>query len=189
MLKLFRSTGYSSILAPGETRVATHPGWLVLGLSLWVGFVCNVGLWRVVAAGQPEHLRAALTTGVFAAAATGTLLSMLGWRRTFKLAATIWLVLAALAACGIWLQDLPFDSRLLAKGLRALLPTWTSLMRWQAPALLAVLALVPLLWLWRTPLRRLSGPTQLAVNVIGMAIGCAVLLASGTLLTSGLLQP
>lgn len=187
MLKLFRSTGYSSILVPGETRVATHPGWLVLGLSLWVGFVCNVGLWRVVAAGQPENLRGALTTGVFAAAATGTVLSLLGWRRTFKPAATVCLVLAALAACGIWLQALPFDSRLMANGLRALLPTWPSLMRWQVPALLGVLALLPLVWLWSTPLRRLSGPTQLAVNATGMAIGGAVLLASGTLLARGLI--
>lgn len=189
MLKLFRSTGYSSILAPGETRVATHPAWMVLGLSLWVGFVCNVGLWRVLAAGEPEQLRAALATGVFTAAATGTLLSLLGWRRTFKLAATLWILLAALVACGIWLQALPFDASLLAKGVRALLPTWDSLMRWQVPALLAVLALLPLLWLWRTPLRRLSGPTQLAVNIAGMAIGGAVQLASGALLATGLLQP
>lgn len=187
MLKLFRSTGYSSILVPGETRVATHPGWLVLGLSLWVGFACNVGLWRVVVAGQPEQLRVALTAGVLVAAATGILLSLLGWRRTFKPAATVCLVLAALAACGIWVQALPFDTRLMANGLRALLPTWPSLMRWQVPALLVVLALIPVWWLWTTPLRRLSGPSQLAVNVTGMAIGAAVLLASGTLLARGLL--
>ena len=41
-LKLFRSTGYSSILAPGESRVATHPGWVILAISLWIGFACNV---------------------------------------------------------------------------------------------------------------------------------------------------
>ena len=45
-LKLFRSTGYSSILAPGESRVATHPGWVILAISLWIGFACNVALWR-----------------------------------------------------------------------------------------------------------------------------------------------
>lgn len=187
MLKLFRSTGYSSILVPGETRVATHPGWLVLGLSLWVGFVCNVGLWRVAATGQSEQLRAALTAGVFVAAATGTLLSLLGWRRTFKPAATACLVLAALAACGIWLQALPFDTRLLANGLRALMPAWASMARWQVPALLAVLAFIPVWWLWSTPLRRLSGPSQLAANITGMAIGAVVLLGSGTLLARGLI--
>ena len=47
-LKLFRSTGYSSILAPGETRIATHPGWLILAISLWIGFACNVAVWREV---------------------------------------------------------------------------------------------------------------------------------------------
>ena len=50
-LKLFRSTGYASILSPGETRVATHPGWLMAAVSAWVGFACNVALWRAFVAG------------------------------------------------------------------------------------------------------------------------------------------
>ena len=45
-LKLFRSTGYSTLLMPGEARLAMHPGWLVLATSLWLGLACNVALWR-----------------------------------------------------------------------------------------------------------------------------------------------
>ena len=186
MLKLFRSTGYSSILVPGETRVAMHPAWLVLGLSLWVGLACNVGLWRLVTTGRGTDLQAALMTGLFAAAATGVFLSLMGWRRTLKLAATGWLLLAALIACSLWLRSLPFDASLLQKGPRELMPAWSSLTRWQAPALLVALALPPMLWVWNIPLRRLSGPAQLAANVTGMALGGVVLLASGYVLARGL---
>ena len=48
-LKLFRSTGYSSIFAPGQSRLAMHPGWMIAALGAWAGFVCNVALWRELA--------------------------------------------------------------------------------------------------------------------------------------------
>lgn len=186
-LKLFRSTGYSSILSPGETRVATHPGWLVLATSMWIGFVCNVALWRelIPESDSGRGLAWALTAGLFGAAASGAVLSLLGWRRTFKPAATVLLLLAALAACGIWFQSLPMDASLLDKGFAALLPAWPSLLRWQVPVLLLVLALLPMLWLWNTQVRRLPGPEQLGVNAAGMAAGAAVLVASGYFLLRG----
>ena len=186
-LKLFRSTGYSSILAPGETRVATHPGWLVLATSLWIGFASNVALWRALISGveSGRGLGWALTAGVFATAASGAVLSLLGWRRTFKPAATVLLLLAALAACGIWFQSLPLEASLLDRGLAALLPAWPSLLRWQVPVLLLVLALMPMLWLWNTQVRRLPGPEQLGVNAAGMAAGAAVVAVSGYLLMRG----
>ncbi|MDQ6881949.1 MAG: hypothetical protein M3150_07635, partial [Pseudomonadota bacterium] len=144
-LKLFRSTGYSSILAPGESRVATHPAWLVLAISLWIGFACNVSLWpalRTAASGEPGLGRALLASS-FIAAACATVLSLLGWRRTLKRTATLLLLLAALAAASIWVQGLPLDGELLAHGLRVvLLPGWRSLLRWQFPALLAGLGLI-----------------------------------------------
>lgn len=180
-LKLFRSTGYSSILAPGETRVAMHPGWLVLATSLWVGFACNVGLWRELrglpGSGDVAHT---LLTGCFLAGACGTLLSALGWRRTLKPAATLVLLLFALAASGMWMQALPMGSAALDKGIAALvIPTWPSLLRWQVPAMLFVLALVPMVWVWHTQLRRLPGPRQFAANGAGIALGLAVLLSTG----------
>jgi lipid A ethanolaminephosphotransferase len=185
-LKLFRSTGYSSILGPGETRVATHPGWLVLAVSLWIGFACNVALWRVLRGldGAPGLSRS-LLAGAFIAAACGTVLSLLGWRRTLKRTATVLLLLAALAAACIWVQALPLDASLFQQGLRALvLPAWPSLLRWQFPALLVGLGLVPLLWLGQLQLRRLPGPRQLEANITGMALGLLTMVVTGWLLFS-----
>ena len=180
-LKLFRSTGYSSILGPGETRVAPHPAWLVLGVSLWIGFACNVALWRHIRAldGSPA-LGKALLAGAFISAGCGAVLSLLGWRRTLKRAASVLLLLSSLVAACIWVQGLPLDAALFGQGLRTLVvPAWPSLLRWQFPVLIIVLGVVPVLWLSQLRLRRLAGPTQLRANVSGMAIGVAAMVLSG----------
>lgn len=180
-LKLFRSTGYSSILGPGETRVAPHPAWLVLAVSLWIGFACNVALWRNLRSLDGAlALGRALLAGAFIAAACGTLLSLLGWRRTLKRAAGLLLLLAALVAASVWVQGLPLDRTLLDQGLRTLLlPAWPSLLRWQFPVLLVALGVVPVLWLSQLRMRRLPGPQQLQANIGGMLVGLAAMVLSG----------
>jgi len=179
-LKLFRSTGYSSLLAPGETRVAMHPGWLVVAISLWVGLACNVGLWRALAAGSGPALVRALALGVLMAALAAMLLSLLGWRRTLKSAAFLITILAALAACAWWLQPAPADGGLWHKE-GGMLPAWPGL-RWQLLVLPMALALPPLLWLRRVQLRRLPGSTQFSVNATGALLGGAVVAASAFVL-------
>ena len=184
VLKLFRSTGYSSILMAGETRQPMHPGWMILAISLWAGFLCNVALWRGFAgngqAGGPVHavLLAAFITGLSA-----TLLSVFGWRKTLKPVATFVLVAAALTACTTWSEAAPFDGTLLDRGIfNMLLPSWASLFRWQTWAALAGLAVLPSVWVWNTGVRRLDGEHQLRVNIKGALSGAALLVASGWLL-------
>ncbi len=182
-LKLFRSTGYSSILAPGESRVATHPGWLVLATSLWIGFACNVALWRELRSYGSGGLGRELLAGAFIAAACASLLSLLGWRRTLKRTATILLLLAALVAASIWVQGRAMDADLFGQGFRTLLvPGWPSLLRWQFPALLVGIGLVPMLWVWQLQVRRLPGPKQMASNATGMLLGLVVMAVTGWLL-------
>ena len=164
-LKLFRSTGFHSILSPGETRVAPHPGWAVAGVAAWIGFVCNAWLWQALA-GRGELLPPLLGgLAVFGAVAAG--LSLLGWRRTFKPLATLALLVAALLASGVWTQGLALSTVLEGRRLTTMLPGWASLFGWQVPALLGVLGLAPVLWLWNKQLRRLSGPAQWKANVAG----------------------
>ncbi|MDB5946267.1 MAG: putative rane protein [Ramlibacter sp.] len=186
-LKLFRSTGYSSILAPGESRLATHPAWLVLAVSLWIGFACNVALWRAIGAASPDRgLGQALLAGGFIAAACATVLSLLGWRRTLKRTATVLLLLAALVAASIWVQGRPLGGDLFEPGLRALLlPSWASLLRWQFPALLTGVGLIPMLWVWQLQVRRLPGPRQMASNATGMLVGVLCMAGTGWFLLGG----
>lgn len=184
-LKLFRSTGYSSILGPGETRVAVHPGWIVAATSAWIGFICNVQVWRALAAATADGttLLQANCLGVFIAAGCALVLSMLGWRVTLKPAATVLLLLAALSASAIWAQGLAVDASLLDKRLSTLLlPPWASFLRWQTPAMMVGLALIPMVWVWHTRVRRLSGPQQLDSNLIGALASGVLLAASGYLM-------
>jgi glucan phosphoethanolaminetransferase (alkaline phosphatase superfamily) len=188
-LKLFRSTGYSSIFAPGQSRVAMHPGWIVLATSVWVGFVCNVAIWRELAGSSTEAIgwARALALAVFLSAACALVLSVFGWRRTLKPAATVILLLAALAACSIWSQALPIDASLLDKRLSSLIvPPWASLLRWQVSAMLAGLALVPTVWAWNTKVRRLSAQQQLSATVMGILFSVVLLGASGFMLAESL---
>jgi glucan phosphoethanolaminetransferase (alkaline phosphatase superfamily) len=185
-LKLFRSTGYESILSAGETRLALHPGWVILAASAWAGFACNPALWRELWAGDVTGVVRALELGTFIAAVCAIFLSILGWRKTLKPAATLIFFLAALTACAIWAQALPVDASLLQKRLSTLiLPSWASLLRWQVSALLVALALAPTIWLWNTKVRRLPGPDQLSVNMTGVLLAGAVLAGSGYLLFRG----
>jgi lipid A ethanolaminephosphotransferase len=184
-LKLFRSTGYSSILMAGETRLAMHPGWMILAISAWAGLACNVALWRELA-GTGARMGAALALALSVAGASAVVVSLLGWRKTIKTAATLVLLAAALSACSIWSEGLPVDGMLLGHGMAGLLlPSWPSLFRWHVWALLGGLALVPMIWMWNTPLRRLSAQRQLNVNIAGSLIGAAVLATGSWLLLHG----
>jgi glucan phosphoethanolaminetransferase (alkaline phosphatase superfamily) len=172
-LKLFRSTGYHSILSPGETRVATHPGWAVVASSLWIGFACNPWFWRSVSEGGPALASSALQAAAITGAA-GTVLSLFGWRRTLKPVATLLLGAAALVAAGAWTQDGALATKLDSQRAVLALPSWASLFSWQVPTLLVLLGLLPMIWLWNTHPRRLSGSSQLAANLAGMALGATI---------------
>ena len=186
-LKLFRSTGYASILSAGETRLPMHPGWMILLASVWAGFVCNVALWRELSEGGGAGLRQTLTTGTFIAAAGAMLLSLLGWRKTLKPAALLILLLAGLAASTAWRQAAPLSNGAAAMRFPGLLlPSWSGLLQWQLWATLAALALLPAVWVCKTQVRRLSGNEQLGVNLIGMVAAGGVLALSGFLLFGGL---
>ncbi|GAB3665009.1 hypothetical protein GCM10028813_45990 [Ramlibacter alkalitolerans] len=180
-LKLFRSTGYSSLLMPGESRLATHPSRLVFGASLWLALACNVGLWRL-AAGTAADVRSALASVLLLAGANGVFLSLFGWRRTIRFATTVALLAGALVACGLWSQQLPIET-LWHGPSRSLLPGWASFLRWQVIALILVLAVVPIVWVWNHGLRRMSGPAQLKANlasgVLAAVVFVAGLLAAG----------
>lgn len=185
-LKLFHETGYSSILMPGETRVGLHPAWLVLAVSLWAGFAANVALWRALA-GNAGGLGQALATGFLVTGAAGALLSLLGWRKTLKPAATLVLFVAGLVAASIWSQAFPVDATLLAQKPSSLVvPSWASLLRWQVLAALAGLGFLPAAWVWRAHLRRLPAAHQLGVNVAGLLLGLAAAAASAWLLGDAL---
>lgn len=172
-LKLFRTTEYSSSSLFTHTRPAagTWPVMLVLGSGLWLAVLGNVALWRAVAHGtEGGGLLMALTLGVGIAAFNCALLSLLAWRRLLKLSIT---VLFLLAAAGTWflLADTagPAD-----------LKPWAG---WQRALTVLLVAIVPMIWVWRRPVRLITGRRQLSSNVVILAVSLAVL--TGVLWAAG----
>lgn len=170
-LRLFRTTGYSTLLMPGEARVATHPAMLVLWTSLWLAFAANVAVWRLLA-GSIDW-RTALGAAAVIGGGSGIVLSVLGWRRTLKPAITLALLAGALVAIGLWSQQLPVGT-LWQGPPRTLLPSWTSFLRWQVLALALGLAVVPIVWMWNHPVRRLPGQAQMQSNIGGSLLAALV---------------
>ncbi len=172
-LRLFRTTGYSTLLMPGESKLGRHPGWLVLAASVWIGIVCNVGVWRLFA--HSASLREVLATAALLGGGSGVILGVLGWRRTLKFSVTVLLFAAALLATGVWVQALPLDA-LWQERPRVLLPPWPNFLRGPVLVLVLTLAVVPVVTVWNIHLRRLAGAVQLRVNITVAAIGAGVVM-------------
>ena len=171
-LKLFRHTDYAqSMLSPGETRFALHPGWAVTVLAAWIGFACNPWFWHALAHGG---LATAVMLGIAIAGGAAFVLSLFGWRRTFKTVATLLLLVASVLAAGVWTQDVSLAAVMDSPRAAFVLPSWASFFGWQVPTLLALLGFVPMLWAWNAHLRRLAGPSQLRVNLAGMTLAAMV---------------
>lgn len=175
-LRLFRTTGYSTLMMPGETRLALHPAWLVLATSAWLALACNVEVWRLLANESPADPRYVAATVALLGGASAFVLSLLGWRRTLKFSATLLLLAGGLAACGLWVQGLPLEA-VWEQRPRSVVPGWANFMGWQVPGLMLLLSLLPVVWVWNVQLRRLPGPAQLQVNIAGAAAGAAVFMA------------
>jgi glucan phosphoethanolaminetransferase (alkaline phosphatase superfamily) len=178
-LRLFRTTGFSTLLMPGESRVAPHPARIVLWASLWIGVACNVAVWRLFS-GDLASARTALSSAAILTGGSALLFSIFGWRRTLKPVVTLALLAATLIACGLWSQQLPIQT-LWQGPSRAVLPAWASFLRWQLLALVLVLGLVPMVTVWNMTMRRLPGPSQMRANMAGVFFA-GLLLALGILL-------
>jgi glucan phosphoethanolaminetransferase (alkaline phosphatase superfamily) len=182
-VKLFRSTGFPEVFEAGKIRPATHPAWLILGISLWVGFVCNVALWR--AADEPASSAALQQTLVLAlaiSAASATLVSLFGSRGTFKPVASMLLLAAGLGAACEW--SLPPGG---VAELHATVMLWLdgSPLPWKAIGVLAACGVAPVLLLWRTPVRRMASYRQRNINYTGAFFGAVLLCISSLVLASG----
>jgi lipid A ethanolaminephosphotransferase len=169
-LKLFRSTEFaeSSLFAPFTQRMSAHPAWVSLLASLWLATACNAALWqellRVSALSQTSPLWSAVRLAVIMAATFFAVFSILSSRRLLKPLITLLFTVAALC-CHLMLNEHQvLDSGLITRALNKNPLSVASLMNWQLWATLFILALVPSVLLWRTPVRRLSPVHYLLQN-------------------------
>jgi lipid A ethanolaminephosphotransferase len=164
-LKLFRTTEYSTSSLFSHTRPTggTWPAMLVMGCGLWLAVLGNLALWRAVAHGTSAGgLLISIMLGLGIAAFNCALLSLLAWPRLLKPVITL---LFLLAAAGTWI--LLADA---AAGTE--LKPWAL---WQRVLTVLLVAIVPMMWVWRRPMRLISTGKQFISNAMVLSVSLAVL--------------
>lgn len=179
-LRLFHITEFAhSMLSPAEQRDARHPALLLLVASLWLALAGNFPLWRELARVPMDATTFSWIAICFAsitAAALGLLLSVLNWPWLIKVVVTLLLWLAALNSLLLWAGHAYLTAAMVPQGLPVLLAQLRAMPLWQTALVLAGVALLPSIWVWRLSLRRVALPIRLTQNLL-MALLCACLLA------------
>ena len=156
--RLFHTTEFaeSDLLSPQTQREAKHPLTLVWLSSLWLVVAGNLPLWLSISAlplgGLPLSWLG-LRLGLMMLCALTALLSLMCWRSTLKPILMLALLLAAVntplmlyqAGCVDW-----------QGGWSQLGSQLQSVPRVPLLGLFSLLGLLPVLWLWRQPVRRIA---------------------------------
>ena len=184
-VKLFHVTEFAESMfqSPQAHRSALHPLVLMLLVAVWLAMVGHWPLWQtLLLRTEPGAIRPAMALAVAAHLFLAALiwLALLCWRRTFKLAATLLLVWAALGSCAMWLQSstgqaVAVTPMALGKFL-ANPAQWARLLNWQCGVTLLVVAILPAIAVWRSRIRRIALSHNLILNA-------AMLLASYVVLS------
>lgn len=167
---------------PAAPPPALHPAWVVLLVSLWLATVCNVPLWREVAAlpgqGSLRGYGFALAFGAIVTAGNAGLLALLAWRWTLKPAAVLLVLMAAFGAYFMLAYGIAIDASMLTNVVQTDVHEAGDLLSLRMLATVAALAAPPLLWLLRTPVRRLPPLRQAVHNGLLLLAAIAVIVGS-----------
>ncbi len=175
---------HAAASSPLPAHRALHPAWLVLLVGLWLATVCNLPLWRAVAA-LPGHtgLRGwgfALAFAAIVAAGNVALLSVLAWGRALKPVLVLVLVVAAVGTYFMLSYGIVIDPNMLVNVMQTDPREARDLLNWRMATALVLLVGPPLWWLLRQPVRPLGAWRHLLHN--GLLLLAAVVVALGSLL-------
>ena len=156
-----------------------RPLWLMVLASLWIATVCNVALWRELSrlpglsGGQALTISIALALVI--ALATTALLSLLAWRWTLKPAITIFLLSAAFGAYFMMAYGVVIDKTMMVNTLQTDVRETRDLLNWHLLATVLVLAVMPLVLVWRQKVRRAGAGRQVLANAATLTASCVLL--------------
>ncbi len=190
-LKLFRTTGHSSLLDTRTAAAWQHRGKVVMGrnplgllllVSVWLGTVGNYALWRTLAG--LGMLRTASDYAFFAAFSIiiiGTLCTLgalLAWPRIIKPLLVTVVLVAGAGAHFMLTYGIVIDVTMITNVLQTNPAETRDLVsvRWLVTML--VIAGVPCVWLWRQKVQRIAWPQQAMRNVMFAAVCTMVVIAT-----------
>lgn len=156
-----------------------RPLWLVVLSSLWIATICNVALWRELSRLPGLSAGQAVTIGIALALvitlATTALLSLLAWRWTLKPAVTLFLLSAAFGAYFMMTYGVVIDKTMMINTLQTDVRETRDLLNWRLLATVLVLAVLPMVFLWRQKTRRAGAGRQVLTNAATLTASCLLL--------------
>ena len=187
-LKLFRTTGFATLpvgAAPTGQSAVRPPVLLVLA-SIWIASVCNLALWReftrLPELANTRGVLFAVALGVVIAATTCALLSLFAWRWTMKPVISLFLLAAAFGSYFMMAYGVVIDPTMMVNVLQTDPRETRDLLNWRMGLSVLLLAVLPMLWLWRQPMPRIGVFKRLFWNATILIASCVVL--AGTLAVS-----
>ena len=168
-----------------SARSRASAGWnpltLVAIASLWMATLANWPLWSALARlPQSDSLRGALFIAGFAAIVaclTGLVLVLAAWPRLVKTVISVFVVVAAVAAHFMGSYGVVIDPSMIVNVLQTNPRETRDLMDSRLLLSVLLLALLPLVWLWRAQVQRLPALRQLGRNALALLLLCLALVA------------
>lgn len=175
--------------AARQPAAARRPAFLVWGLTFWLATLGNLPLWQHInGLGGTLGQRAALIAGFGLVIAGGiaALLWLLAWPRVFRVAASALVLVAGANSYFMWQYGVVMDPTMLANTLNTDAREVRDLLTWQLPAVVLLVAGLPLWALWRRPPLWDRPWPRLRGNLLGMAGGLVLSVVVALLSYQGL---
>jgi lipid A ethanolaminephosphotransferase len=192
-LKLFRTTGYSTLLdtqtaaawkSSGSIALGRNPLGLLSIVSAWIATVGNLALWRELGRLGKLHsagdyaFAAAMAVIIFGA--LGLIFSLLAWRHTIKPLLALLLIATALGMHFMLSYGIVIDTPMITNVLQTDPRETRDLLNWKLFFTLLIVAGLPIAWMWRQQVQRLRWSAQLLRNVgYVLAAGLCLVIALG----------
>ena len=149
--------------------------------AFWLGIVCNWPLWKaLLALPETSGLRSLLFMAAFAgiiSAVLGALLSLTAWRYSIKPVAALFLISAAAGAHFMGTYGIVIDDTMMINVLQTDVRETRDLMSIRFLLTMILMAGVPILWLWGTPIKAQTLTRRLLLNTLGVAGGLILAVA------------
>lgn len=175
------TTAPAATARPHPARAFTHPLWLILVASLWMGSAANLPLWLALERLSVfEHAGGwlfAAALSLIISATLAALLSLLAWRWTLKPVLAVLLLAAAAGAHFMLAYHVVIDTAMLTNALQTDAHEVRDLLGVKLVASLLVLGVLPCLALWRWRVDYGRWPHRAAQNLLQAALALAALVA------------
>ncbi len=168
---------------PSSSRAPWHPTALLLVLALWLATAGNLPLWRALWKLPETHgLQSVVTLGslvLVVLAATVLLLGLFLWPRWLKPAGIALLLITASSSYFMSSYGIVIDPSMLTNVVQTDMGEALDLVSWPLVVTLLLGAVLPGIWWWRQPVRRVGGGRlvlqQLGVGLLGLLVAVAML--------------